>query len=109
MGIESIAALCDFEWYEELYRVLEVDGIMILTTQGDNFKVKLSEGELEKYEAGELVVRGNVKEGHRTYSTFHPNSFMAQLFSNARIEAHIIPDKIPGRALPQDVWIVRKV
>ena len=98
-----------FDWYKELYRILEVNGILILTTQGDNFKVKLTDDELEKYEKGELVVRGNVKEGHRTYSAFQPNSFMQHLFRNARIEAHIIRDQIPGRAHPQDVWIVRKV
>jgi hypothetical protein len=63
---------------------------------------------LENYEAGALVVRGNVKEGHRTFSAFQPKSFMEQLFSNARIEAHVVRDQIPGRTLPQDVWIVRK-
>jgi ubiquinone/menaquinone biosynthesis C-methylase UbiE len=97
-----------FEWYEELYRILGVNGIMILTTQGDNFKIKLSEDELENYESGALVVRGNVKEGHRTYSAFQPKSFMESLFSNARIESHVVRNQIPGRALPQDVWIVRK-
>ena len=45
---------------------------MFLTTQGDNFRVKLTDLELNKYNNDELVVRGKVKEGHRTYSAFHP-------------------------------------
>ena len=45
---------------------------MFLITQGDNFKVKLTDLELTKYKKNELVVRGKVKEGHRTYSAFHP-------------------------------------
>jgi len=32
-----------FDWYSELYRILKPDGIMFLTTQGDNFKVKLTD------------------------------------------------------------------
>ena len=47
-----------FDWYNELYRVLKPNGIMLLTTQGDNFKVKLTGKELDKYNNGKLVSRG---------------------------------------------------
>ncbi|CAI8186614.1 MAG: Trans-aconitate 2-methyltransferase [Flavobacteriaceae bacterium] len=96
------------EWFEELYRVLAPNGILILTTQGDNFRIKLTEEEVRKYDEGSLVVRGMVKEGHRTYSAFQPKKFMDQLFKGAQIEAHITREVVSGRALPQDVWIVRK-
>lgn len=97
-----------FEWYNELYRVLKPNGIMFLTTQGDNFKIKLTSQEINRYNNGELVVRGNVKEGHRTYSAFHPEKFMRKLFGNATILEHIVTDPDGKTWLPQDIWIIRK-
>ncbi len=97
-----------FDWYSELFRVLSPGGIMFLTTQGDNFKVKLTASELKKYSSDLLIVRGNVKEGHRTYSAFHPQGFMRRLFSNAEVLEHINTPPEPGKWLPQDIWIVRK-
>lgn len=97
-----------YEWFKELYRVLKPEGIMLLTTQGDNFKEKLTDSELSTYNKGEIVVRGNVKEGHRTYSAFHPKEFMNQLFSKAEIIEHLERKPQSGRWLPQDIWIIRK-
>jgi SAM-dependent methyltransferase len=95
-------------WIKELLRTLKHDGILFLTTQGDNFKIKLTQAELEKYERGELVVRGKVKEGHRTYSAFHPEEFMRRLFCNVEVLEHITSKPLKGSYLPQDVWMVRK-
>jgi SAM-dependent methyltransferase len=97
-----------YEWFDELLRVLSPQGIMFFTTQGDNFRVKLSENEKVKYDNGELVVRGNVKEGHRTFSAFQPKQFMLDLFKDVTIESHLIRKPNKGKSLPQDVWIIRK-
>jgi ubiquinone/menaquinone biosynthesis C-methylase UbiE len=97
------------DWYAELYRILKPNGIMLLTTQGDNFKVKLTNKELDKYNEGELIVRGNVKEGHRTFSAFQPKQFMEKLFENVTIREHIETKPERGKWLPQDIWIIKKV
>jgi len=97
-----------YDWYNELFRILKPNGIMFMTTQGDNFKVKLTDNELKHYEDNKLVVRGNVKEGHRTYSAFHPKGFMTILFDNAEILEHIETKPDKGKWLPQDIWIIRK-
>lgn len=97
-----------FDWYKELYRVLRPGGVMFLTTQGDNFKTKMTEDELKEYENDELVVRGNVKEGHRTFSAFHPKGFMKKLFGNAQILEHIERKPESDEWVPQDVWLIRK-
>lgn len=96
-------------WYTELTRVLKPGGILLVTTQGNNFKVKLTENELKDFNEGKIVVRGNVKEGHRTFSAFHPVVFMKNLFRNDEILEHIETKPAPGMNwLPQDLWIVRK-
>lgn len=96
------------DWYEELIRVLKPKGIMVLTTQGDNFKIKLTEAELKKYSNNELIVRGNVKEGHRTYSAFHPKGFMKELFKDVTILEHIEKKNDNPNKPPQDFWIISK-
>lgn len=97
-----------YDWYKELYRILKPNGIMFLTTHGDNFKVKLTESELNTYTNNQLVVRGKVKEGHRTYSTFQPKAFMEKLFSTVEILEHIETKPENGSWVPQDIWIIRK-
>lgn len=97
-----------FGWYAELFRILKPGGIMFLTTQGDNFKTKLTETELEKFKQGQIIVRGNVKEGHRTYSAFHPKTFIYKLFTGVKILEHIVPAPEKNKGLPQDIWMIRK-
>lgn len=96
------------DWFEELYRVLNVGGVLLLTTQGDNFISKMTDQELVKYNNNELVVRGNVLEGHRTYSAFHPKKYMENLFKKVEVLDFIVT-KPEGSWIPQDVWIVKKV
>lgn len=96
------------DWFTELYRVLEKGGILILTTQGSNFRGKLTKAERTVFDAGELVVRGKVREGHRVYSSFQPKEFMVELCTPATILKHIESPPLPGRAIPQDVWILQK-
>ncbi len=97
------------EWYQELHRILKPGGILFLTTQGNNFLCKLTNAELAEYNRDKLVVRGKVKEGHRTYSAFQPKGFMQKLFANVEILEHLEPKPEVEKGLPQDIWIVRKV
>lgn len=103
------SAQLHYDWYNELYRVLKPGGILFLTTQGENFKAKMTQSEILSFENEELVIRGKVKEGHRTYSAFHPKGFMEKLFSNAEILAHIETPPSGNAAPPQDIWVVQKV
>ena len=97
-----------YNWFAELFRILKHGGIMFLTTQGNNFIVKLTSAELERFNRGELVVRGNVKEGHRTFSAFQPKKFMEKLFENVEILEHIETKPENKSWLPQDIWIIKK-
>jgi ubiquinone/menaquinone biosynthesis C-methylase UbiE len=96
-----------YAWFEELKRICKKDGIIFLTTHGDNCKTKLTPEEIKRFEEGKLVVRGNVKEGHRTFAAYQPPGFMRKLFSGAEILEHVTREP-EGSYIPQDVWIVRK-
>lgn len=81
---------------------------MFLTTQGSNFKTKLTDEELTDFNEGQIVVRGLVKEGHRTFSAFHHKIYMEKLFSNAEILEHIETKPESDTSFPQDIWIIKK-
>ena len=64
--------------------------------------------EIQEFERGDLVVRSANKEGHRIFSAFQPEPFMADLFKNFEIvafQAGTSGHSIHGL---QDTWIVKK-
>ena len=108
MNLTHLSEKMHYDWYKELYRILSPEGIMFLTTQGNNFRKKLTVSEIIKFNNNELIVRASIKEGHRTYSAFHPEGFMKKLFVNTTILEHTRPEPEEGKWLPQDIWIIKK-
>ncbi len=95
-------------WMGELMRIMQPNGILLLTTQGDVFLEKMDEQEKEQYKKGELVVRGNVQEGHRVYSAFQPPVFMRELVAPFAEVVEFIPGKVVQGKPEQDLWVFRK-
>lgn len=95
-------------WSQELQRVLSPGGILLLTTQGNAFRMKLTEEERKSFDAHQLVVRGKVKEGHRIFSAFQPEPLMRQLFESLILVEHQ-PGQVTDGRPQQDVWIFKKV
>ncbi|GAB4244281.1 MAG: hypothetical protein Kow0027_03890 [Saprospiraceae bacterium] len=85
------------EWINELNRVLKPGGLLLVTTQGDAFRVKLTAAELKQFNDGKLVVRGAVKEGHRTFSAFQPKQYMLWLFEKMLVLEHQTPVPEDGK------------
>ena len=111
-GLSIITHLSEemhYNWYNELYRILKPGGILYLTSQGENYRIKLTNFEKQKFEKGKVVVRGKVKEGHRTYSAFQPKEFMKKLLRNVVILDHVAEKSIIGKWIPQDIWIAKKI
>ncbi len=96
-------------WINELYRIIRPGGVLLITTQGAIFKEKLTSEEKIKYLAGDLIERSNVKEGHRTFSAFHPVGYMQKLFLNRWKVLKFIEGEKQSWGYGQDAWILQKV
>lgn len=90
-------------WLNELIRVLKPGGILFITLHGHSFREKLTSPEKLLFDAGELVLRGQVTEGHRTFTAFHPEKWVRIWTLSFTVLEHI-----PGGEGEQDVWILRK-
>lgn len=97
-----------FKWINEIDRVMKPEGIFLFTTQGNAFIKKLSTNEKEKFLKNELVVRGDVKEGYRTYSAFQSESFVHSLLGNRWKVLMFTPGNLQNWGPEQDTWIVQK-
>jgi len=96
-----------FLWFDELLRILKPGGILFITLQGDAFTNKLTDNEKFRYDKGDLVVKSNTKEGHRTYASFHPSLFVERLIQKNKILEHK-PGSVKNNKPEQDIWIVKK-
>ena len=96
-----------YNWIEELYRILGKNGILFFTAHGKAFISKLNYSEQNEFNKGNLIVKSNTKEGHRTYGAYHPPLFIHSLIKNFELLVHS-EGKIKNTKPEQDIWIVRK-
>jgi len=90
-------------WLNELIRVLKPGGLLFITLHGQSFRDKLNPAEIAVFDSDELVVRGQVTEGHRTFTAFHPEKWVRIWTLSLTVVEHI-----PGGPGEQDVWILKK-
>ena len=97
-----------YKWIDEIYRILSPGAVFYFTTHGAITRKNLLETERIKYDSGTIVERGNVKEGYRMYTAYHPVPFIKKLLSGKfEILKHRQGIEKPW-GLEQDVWIARK-
>lgn len=96
------------EWIKELYRVMAKGGVLMLTTHGNSFMEKLTNSELKSYLDGNITIRANTEEGHRSYVAFHPEEYFRELVKDFEVLA-FAPGKLDSPKPQQDVWVLRKI
>jgi ubiquinone/menaquinone biosynthesis C-methylase UbiE len=109
LGISILTHLSEknhIEWFTELLRISRQNAIILFSTQGEAFLNKLAKKERDKFNNGELVVRGKTREGHRTFSAFHSPEYMKKLISPNKVLEFIEGGKSNGKP-QQDIWIIK--
>ncbi len=110
-GISIFTHLCEdlhYKWFDELVRITKSGGIIFLTLHGNAFKLKLTPAEQEIFDKGRLIVKGNTKVGHRTFTAFHPPDFVRKLAVRNQILEHTEGDIRNGKP-QQDIWIIKVI
>ncbi len=96
------------EWVKELHRIAKPNGVLMLTTHGVAYQIKLTDPEKNTFQQGNLIVRANVKEGHRVFAAFHPPIFMRALFEQYFVVLEHYEGKVVNWGIEQDYWVLKK-
>lgn len=95
-------------WIDEMHRVLEPGGILVVTLLGSAFATtRLSASDMESFEGGELVVRDADFAGSNLCAAYHPAEWVYVHFApRFRILLHL-PDGAGGSG--QDLWVLERL
>lgn len=94
------------EWIAELARITHCGSIVVITTNGDSFTVKLLPDEIETYQSQGFVVRGNVEEGKRAFSSCQSPAYLRRQFSASFEVLEFAPASFPFTG--QDMWVLKR-
>lgn len=97
-----------YRWLRELIRVSKPGAVLMFTTQGTAFRARLTVEERQQFDRGELIVRAQVKEGHRLFSAFHPPDYLKRLFSAEATILQHLSGAVMDWGIEQDTWVLRK-
>ena len=70
-----------YEWRDEIARVLAPGGYFLGAFHMQPKPDQLLPAEQSRFDSGELVVRGRVKEGSRTFTAHHPEAWLRRFLS----------------------------
>jgi SAM-dependent methyltransferase len=65
-------------WIDELSRILQPGGLLLLTTHGRSYADRLASEERARYDAGDPVVRWAGAAGTNLCTTFHPEAYVRE-------------------------------
>lgn len=78
-------------WMQEMYRVLEPRGSLLITTQGDYYLDRLYPDQRERFEAGELIVKNENVAGSNFCSAYHPENWVRAKLARGFVVVDFIP------------------
>jgi SAM-dependent methyltransferase len=94
-------------WRDELRRVLRPGGLLLVTTHGRSYVPRLGDGERERFERGELVVRWGDVAGTNLCSAYHPEAYLRHTFAQGFAFLELEAEGARGNPT-QDLVLLRK-
>jgi SAM-dependent methyltransferase len=94
-------------WRDELRRALRPGGRLLLSTHGRSYLPRLTGGERERFDGGELVVRWGEVAGTNLCSAYHPERYLRETFAQGFAFVELEPEGARGNPT-QDIVLLRK-
>ncbi len=94
-------------WINELWRILQPGGYLLITTQGDEFFPKLTPTERQRYRQGRIVVRHQKAAGTNLCSAYHPETYVRKPLAEKFSMVASCPRGAAGNG-NQDMYLLRK-
>jgi SAM-dependent methyltransferase len=95
-------------WIEELSRIVEPGGLLLLTTHGDSYADRLDAEERARYDAGKPVVRWPRVAGSNLCTTFHPETYVRSQLAPRLELLEFTPEGGTVGSRRQDLAVFRK-
>ena len=95
-------------WIDELGRILQPGGLLLLTTHGDSYLGRLNAEERARYLAGDPVVRWGSVAGTNLCTTFHPEAYVRERLAPRLELLEFVSEGGTIGSLRQDLVVFRK-
>ena len=104
-----IDILSQDNWLKELLRILKPTGVLLITTQGEFYRNRLTASQKKRLDKTGFYTQQYSKQGHRMMSSFQlPDHFKEMLSPYFIVKEFYSGKTHPERMGGQDLWILQK-
>ncbi len=96
------------DWMAEFHRILRPGGLLLVTTLGESCRDRLSTAELERFDAGQVVVERPRRAGDNVCTAYHPRSYVTQRLMGDFADVGVVDLGSSQLALMQDAYLARR-
>jgi SAM-dependent methyltransferase len=95
-------------WIEELHRIIEPSGVLMLTLSGEGDLIRVGKDHIESFEAGNLVVVDATHAGTNLCGAYHPREYVERNWSDLFRILAVYPQGAGG-VPKQDLYVFERL